>query len=236
MSIQSVSQQLDQDPFVTLFRLDTQSLGGPIMSFVQSRFDSAPVSFAGVVYDPVDVIFEGLETSGVAGLPTPRMRVSNTNGVFQAILNTYGDPLGCPLYRVRTYQRFLDGQPNADPNAYFGPDIFAVERRASETSKIIEFELSSSIDQEGKMIPGRQVIRDTCLWRYRSWNAQTQTFDYSKAQCPYTGTTYFDINDQPVAGAANDKPSRRLNCCKVRFGANKPLPFGGFPGSGRVRA
>jgi lambda family phage minor tail protein L len=143
--------------------------------------------------------------------------------------------LGCTLYRVRTYARFLDNGSEPDPTAFFGPDIFRVERKAVDNPVIIEFELSASIDQEGKKLPGRQVIRDTCLWRYRIWNATTGEFDYAKAQCPYTGTSYFDASDRPVDNASEDVPSRRLRCCELRFGKKNPLPFGGFPGVARVR-
>lgn len=233
-TVASVSQSLVTDAKISLFTIDTTSFGGPIYHFVQDRDSAGPVVFNGVTYEPVDCKFDGLEISGVGALPTPTISLGNANGLFQAVINTYGDLLGCPVYRIRTYARFLDGHPEADPNAFYGPDIFRVERKVSENPFSIDWELSSSIDQQGKMIPGRQVIRDTCLWRYRSWNATTASFSYAKAQCPYAGAQSYDINDLPVASAL-DVPSRKLSCCKARFGANAPLPFGGFPGAARLR-
>ena len=209
-------------------------MGGPLMHFVQGSQHDGPVEFNGIQYQPVDVEFNGLETSGAGALPTPKIRISNIDGLASALVSTYGELLGCTLYRVRTYTRFLDGQPDADPEAFYGPDIFRFERKASENSVYIEWELSASIDQEGKTLPGRTVIRNTCLWRYRYYNASAGTFDYSKAQCPYTGGKYFDINDQEVTDPAKDVPSRRLSCCRARFGRNGILPFGGFPGVQRV--
>jgi lambda family phage minor tail protein L len=52
--------------------------------------------------------------------------------------------------------------------------------------------------------------------------------------CSYTGTTYFDANDTPVATAGQDVCGKRLSSCQARFGT-QPLPFGGFPGVGLTR-
>lgn len=235
MTVQAVAQSLQPDAIVSLFTLDTSMIGGPVLRFVRDKDAGGPIRFGGVEYTPTDVEFTGLEVSGVGALPTPQLRLLNHDGVFQTILNTFGDVLGCPLYRIRTFARFLDDSPQTDPNTYYGPDIFRVERKVAENPVYIEWELSAAIDQEGKMLPGRQVIRETCLWRYRAWDPVSLNFDYSKAQCPYTGTTYFDINDQQTLDPARDHPSRRISCCEARFGEGNPLPFGGFPGVARVR-
>lgn len=224
------SQSASPTGEVSLFTLDATSIGGNLMHFVQGNKQNTAVSFGGTIYQPVDIEFTGLETTGAGALPTPTIRISNTDGLPQAIINTFGDLLGCKLYRHRTFVRFLDGEPDADPTAFFGPDIFLIERKASENIQFIEWDLSTNIDQHGKQLPGRQVIRNTCLHRYRAYNPTTGKFDYTRAQCPYAGTNYFDINDQPVTQASEDKPSRRKNCCAVRFGKENPWPFGGYPG------
>ena len=234
MSIQQEAQKLAPSAIVSLFSLDTSKLGGPVLHFVMSsKTNGAKLVFGGITYEPIDIDFDGLETTGVGSLPTPKVILANDNNIVQAMVNTYGDLNGCELTRIRTYARFLDGEPDADPTAYFGPDRFRVERMSDNSPEQIEWELSTSIDQEDKMIPGRTIIAGTCMWRYRQWNATLGTFDYSKAQCPYTGAQAYDVNDLPVS-PQYDRPSRRLSCCKTRFGANAPLPFGGFPGASRV--
>lgn len=229
-TIQSEGQSLQPSAIVSLFTLDTTPLGGPLLRFTQGKKTSGSVVFGGQTYEAVDVEFKGLETSGVGALPTPEITFSNTSGIMQMLVNTYGDMLGCKLYRIRTFAKFLDGEADADPEAFYGPDVYQVQRKTSETAQAVTWELSATIDQEGRMLPARVIVRDTCLWRYRYWNQDLSQWDYSKAQCPYVGTNYFDVNDQPVASPAEDVPSRRLSCCKTRFGANAPLPFGGFPG------
>lgn len=234
MSLSAVIQSPNPGERVELFRLDTSSVGGPVIFFCQGAKESGGVTFGGQYYTPFDISFDGIETSGAGTLPTPKLKVSNASGIIQGVVNTYGDLLGCKLYRLRTFRRFLDGGSEADPGAYFGPDIFAVERKTNENAVYIEWELSAAIDQEGKRIPGRLVLRDTCLWRYRVWNEATSDFDYSTAQCPYTGVPCFDRGGDPTT-PANDSCGRRLSDCEARFGVGNPLPFGGFPGAARVR-
>lgn len=221
---------------ISLFRLDVSPLGGSVMYFCQSSQADQPVSFGGVTYTPVDVEFSGMEINAGGALPRPHVKVSAANGVFQQIINEFGDLLGIQIQRVRTFAQFLDGAEQEDPTMYYGPDTFAVERKVEENPVFIEWELSAAIDNESKQIPGRQVIRDTCLWRYRQFDPNTGDFDYSRAQCPYALNVFFDRNDNPVTDPALDRCSRHLTGCEKRFGVGNPLPFGGFPGVGRVRA
>ncbi|MBA8881733.1 phage minor tail protein L [Phyllobacterium myrsinacearum] len=222
--------------YVELFRLDTSSIGGQVLYFCQSAFETKGPTFGGVYYTPVDVEFEGMETNVGGSLPRPKVRVANMNGVFQSIINQYGDLLGCQIQRVRTFAQYLDDGAEADPTQYRGPDTFKIERKLSENPVYVEWELSANIDQEGKQLPGRQCIRDTCLWRYRQFNPATGNFDYSKAQCLYTGSNYFDRNGNPVATRDKDQCGRKLSDCELRFGKGNPLYTSAFPGVGRVRA
>lgn len=202
--------------------------------FVQGAFNGQPVLFGGQSYTPVDIEIEGMEANGTGGLPTPTLRIANVNGMPQSMINTYGDLKGCVFRRIRTFSQFLDGQPEADPQAFYGPDIFRVEQKTAENPIFIEWQLSAAVDQQGKMLPGRIAIRDTCLFRYREY-VSGSTFDYSRAVCPYSANRYYDKSDQPTT-ADKDECGRRLSSCKLRFGAGNPLYFGGFPGIGRVRA
>ncbi|MBO6507513.1 MAG: phage minor tail protein L [Roseibium sp.] len=228
------AQLLTPDALISLFRLDTSVYGGPVLYFCQSNEVSAPIEFGGAPYQPADVEFKGMETTGTGTVPRPTVRVSNTNGAIQTIVNQYGDLLNCEFRRVRTFAKHLDGGEDPSPTTYFGPDIFKVERKTEENPLYIEWELSSSIDQEGTTLPGRRVIRDTCLWRYRVWNPDTGDFDYSRAQCPYAGGSSYDKSGNSVT-SDKDQCGRRLTDCELRFGANAALPFGGFPGAARAR-
>lgn len=219
--------------YVAMFSLDATSIGGPVMNFCQSVVNEAGVTFNGTYYTPVDFDASGFEYNGVGGLPTPKIKLANTNGVFQSIVNSYGDLVGCPIARIRTFAQFLDGASQADPTAFIGPDLYQIERKATENPIYIEWELSASIDVQGAMIPKRMVIRDTCTWRYRAWNGTA--FDYTKAQCPYTAATIYTDADIVSTDPTKDGCSRTVAGCKVRFGSNANLPYGGFPGVARFQ-
>lgn len=234
------SQKLSLSAPIALYRLDATAAGAAVYYFVKdSEADGAGVTFGGQLYRAIDIVLDGFEVNAGGVLPTPKMQIANSDLLIQSLVNTYGDLAGCELRRVRTFHRFIDGQPEADPTAYMGPDVFRIERKSDENAVYIEWELSAAIDQEGKLLPGRQFIRDVCTRRYRRYDpinpkAATDGFVYPTIfPCPYTASPSFTTVGAPTT-AANDKCGRKLSDCKLRFGDNNALPMGAFPGIGRV--
>lgn len=239
MTIAAVTQQPDPGAEVILFRLDTTNVGGTILYFCQGALGDAPVSFGGQEYAPIDIQMSDFEVNAGGSLPQPKLRIKNTDNTVQGMVNAFGDLAGCEIRRVRTFARFLDGQPDEDPTSYIGPDVFRVERLAEDLPSHIEWELSAAIDQEGKMLPGGLVLRDTCVHRYRIYDpsspkAALDGFVYPTINpCPYTGAPCFTASGQATT-AAQDRCGRKVSDCELRFGIGNPLPFGGFPGVARV--
>ncbi len=111
----------------------------------------------------------------------------------------------------------------SDPAAEWPREVYYVDRLANETLEVVEFELSSIFDLAGVRAPKRQCIT-RCQWKYRS------------AECSYIGSTYFDAKDNPVGNLSQDVCGKRVSSCEARFGTNKRLPFGGYPGIGSFAA
>jgi lambda family phage minor tail protein L len=107
--------------------------------------------------------------------------------------------------------------------AEFADDIYYVDRKSRETRDVVEFGLAASFDLEGVTLPRRQIVQNVCPWRYRG------------SECGYTGSNYFNANDQSVVSSIQDICGKRLASCQVRFGQNAELPFGGFPAAGLIR-
>ncbi len=112
--------------------------------------------------------------------------------------------------------------PDSDPTRFLPDEMYFIERKVSEDEVAIQFELSSAIDLEDLQLPRRMVTVNYCSWD-----------EYKGEGCMYDPTAsgsggYFDSNDNPTT-AANDVCGRSVNSCKIRFGATKPLNFGGFP-------
>jgi lambda family phage minor tail protein L len=177
--------------------------------------------------------------SGGGTLPRPTLSIGN---IGESVLANYlkvaeisallllvnettpGNDLGgATVKRIKTLKKFLDGESGADPNCEFPQEIYIVDRKASENRHAVSFELASVFDLPGVYLPRRQVVASVCQWAYRS------------SECSYTGNEYFDVNDNNVSSASDDVCGKRLSSCKMRFGANNLLPFGGFPGAGQIK-
>ena len=184
------------------------------------------VIWNGNAYTRLPVKAEGFEYTNTGTLPRPTLTIANLDGTMTTLLllvnaTTAGNDLGgATVKRIRTLKKYLDGEASADPHAKFPDEIWYVDRKASETRDAVSFELASKFDLAGVMIPKRQIIANICQWQYRS------------SECGYTGSNYWNINDQSVGTLAEDKCGKRLSSCKLRFGATAELPFGSFPGAG----
>jgi phage-related protein len=195
---------------------------------------------------------DGFEYTGQGALPRPKIRISNILGSITAILLSMPNGLeAAKVTRIRTLGRYLDAanfpvsgdilltedsfallleddgsillepiNPTEDTSAEFPREIYYIDRKSAENREIVEFELASVFDLAGVRAPKRQCIANICQWVYRS------------AECGYTGTNYFDANNNAVGSASLDVCGKRLSSCQVRFGTNAELPYGSYPGIG----
>ena len=180
-------------------------------------------------YTRLPVQAEGFEYTNGGTLPRPTLSVANLDGVVTALLlgvnlTTPGNDLtGAKVKRIRTLKKFLDGESAADPYATFPIEEWFIDRKATESRDVVSFELASKFDLSNKELPNRQVVANICQWQYRS------------SECGYTGSNYFDVNNNSVGTLAQDACGKRLSSCKKRFGENGELPFGSFPGAGLLK-
>lgn len=231
MSIEQDLQSLAPGQLVELYELDATAIGGSVVRMHDGvSVLRSPVVWQGLTYQPFPIKATGFELSGRGKLPRPTVAVANATGIIGALVRDFDDLLGAKFTRRRTMVRYLDAvnfqggvNPTADPTAALADDVYFIDRKASENKVQITFELAASFDVAGVQLPRRYVIQNVCPWRYRG------------GECGYTGTAYFDRTDQPVGTLAQDVCGKRLSSCKVRFGQNAELPFGGFPAAGLVR-
>lgn len=231
--IEERSQQQEVGIFIDLFSLDLTSLGGGVIYWTPSRPKSGqPIIWQGNNYTSVDITASGFDQTTAGVTPRPQITISNADGIAGVLLTIYKDLLGCTVTRTRTLYEYLDDQPNADPSQYWPLDIYRVERKVSANKNQVTMELASAADNTGAKIPRLVVIRELCSLVYRRYSADS--FDYTKATCPYTGTACYNRLGVSVPDA-NDACGKRLSDCRLRFGSDGELPFGGFPGVGRIK-
>ena len=211
---------------VDLFTLDIAVLL-PVGSVDQSiyRFcnwtqtNGTDVAYDGNTYIALPLQASGFELNTSGQLERPSITFANVGLAITGLTNTYDDLVGATVQRIRTLTTYLDGQPAADPDAYWGPDQWVVEQKTNETKLSVTFQLAVPFDLEGRSLPGRRLLREQCQWIYRD-----------NIGCHYSGASYWDANDNVVGTLAQDMCGKRLESCRLRFGSGSRLPFGGFPG------
>ena len=224
-SIQEQIQSLEPSAIIELFSLQlTQAVNGVDSTFYYHAGTNeltADVVFNGITYSAYPIEVDGFQMTAKGTLPRPLMKIANANSAISSLLVLY-NPLQAKVTRIRTCKKFLDavnfadGNPSADQTAKFEDEIWYIDRVATESPQVVEFELTSKLDLTNLALPKRQVL-EHCPWIYRG------------TECGYTGTACFDLNDKPTT-AANDVCAKRYTSCTKRFPTGK-LPFGGFPGA-----
>lgn len=253
-SLTSALQSIAPGAVIELFQLE---LNAAQHGFDQTYYFHAGLNevltdiiWNGQAYQALPIQAEGFEYNGNGQLPRPKLRAANLLGTITTILALLPDGLeGAKVTRIRTLRRFLDEEnfapsdvflledgfyllyedstrifleptnATADPYAEWPREIYFVDRKSAETRDVVEFELASAFDLAGVRAPKRQCVT-RCQWVYRS------------AECSYTGTNYFDVNDDSVINASQDVCGKKVSSCEARFGANAELPYGGYPGIG----
>jgi lambda family phage minor tail protein L len=195
------------------------------------------VTWNGNQYTRYPIEVDGFEYLGNGQLPRPTVRVSNLFSFLSLIMieinatNPGNDLCGAKLTRIRTMARYLDavnfpGDTNPygtpDPTAEAPREIYYVDRKVTENRDVVEFELVSAFDLANVRAPKRQCIANICQWKYRG------------TECGYSGSNYFDVNDNPVSTLAEDVCGKRLSSCELRFNPNadEGVPYGSFPSLG----
>lgn len=187
------------------------------------------VVFGGLTYNRIAIEASGFEETTTGTMPRPKLTIANVDQLITLLLNdvsvfNYGNDLnGAEVRRIRTLKKFLDGESSADSTACLPYQVWVIDRKESENMNTVTFELSSDLDKPNDYVPRRQLIGNCCQWGYKT------------SECSYTGSNYFDKNDNTVSSSSADVCGKRLSSCKARFGDNNELPFGSFPTAGRTQ-
>ena len=225
-------QLLEPGSEVNLIEVDCSAFGGPVLSF-HEHLQSGPIVWRGQSYLPWPHKLEGTARSGQGKSPTPTLAVANIDGTIGALCLQLDDLVGAKVTVRDTYSRYLDPvnfpsgtNPTADPSQERSQTWY-LEQKTSGNRNTITWQLSAPHDFQGQRIPARQIT-PLCDWCMKG--------EYRGADCGYTGTAYFDAEGKPVTDPAKDVCSGLVSTgCKPRFGANNPLPHGGFPAAGLVK-
>ncbi|MBD35900.1 MAG: phage minor tail protein L [Actinobacteria bacterium] len=248
---------LEPDTIIELFELDFSSLQNhidmlklksqlnigsePVYRFHGGKNLSNPIYWQGNGYQPVPIVFEGMESKGDGTLPRPKIGILNIDGLLSRIVSSNDDFVGCIVTRKRTFAKFLDNRNfqnrnlnedgvnpfgKSDPQAHLPDDIFFINRKVAENKDLIQFELCSALELGSSILPGRIVRSDYCNWKYRCVVGCRYGMDKSSEN---DGLPRADSNDKVFIGKNGHlSPGESLNVSKTeeifewnRYGVKK---------------
>jgi len=225
-------QTLEPGALIETLELDATAISGDLLRF-HGYTQIADIIWQGNTYKPWPLKLEGIEKNSQQP-ERPTITVGNIDGSISAACLAFEDLVGAKLTRHITLGKYLDaanfpdGNSTADPTQEMPPDVYIVERKASETNEAVQFELASPLNLDGVVVPGRQIIAGVCPW--------LAIGGYRGPFCGYAGPPVAEADDTPTSDPTLDKCGGRVSSCKLRFGSDPDgLPYGGFPAAGLVR-
>lgn len=231
------------EDWVLIYNLagDASKLAGDTTRLAGHNYDASTtdkeyrqdIIWQGQVYTPMAIQSDGLEIRGDGKAITPNLAMANKigdiNGAVSAMCLHYNDFAGAKLTVITTLAKYLDpinfSNGNAQASNEFKRQVWFIEQKTSENHAQVTFELSNPVDFEGQRIPAREIT-NYCHWCVMG--------KYRLEECSYIGTAKFMQDGTPTDNPALDQCGGKLSDCKLRFGADNELPFGGFPSSALV--
>jgi lambda family phage minor tail protein L len=225
MTIELDIHKLEPSGEINLYSIDLNSIGvGQTYYFYAgSEADGSPISFQGNDYNPWYVKVTGMEKRGMGASARPAAEIGNFGHLITDLCRLYQDLVGVTVRRRRTLAKYV-----ANNSAQYYDEFYLIERRAEEHGDYVKFELSSPLDFLDKQLPGLVMIATMCTHRYKS--------AVGGSGCSWPGTNpakWYDRFGNSVGSSTLDVCGKRLDDCKLRFGAYAELDYGGNPGLGR---
>lgn len=240
-TIRETIQKLEPGAKVKLIEVDCTEFGGEILRFhnynvdytveelkaFQESGDEIPpkkIIWKGEAYSAWPYELSGIEWDGTGKSPQPQLEVANIDGSISSICLLLQNLLGAKVTEHTTFQQYLPDGDDPDETMEFTQNWY-ITRKSGENQSSVSFELTSPADFTGQSLPRRQIY-SLCHWAMNG--------AYRGPDCGYTGTKYFTEKGIPTDNPVEDKCGGLCLDCKLRFGEEEPLPFGGFIASSLI--
>ena len=176
------------------------------------------ITFRGEKYGarPFGITGIGFTSNGKAD--KPQLTLSNIDSQVSALIRAYNGMMQAKVTIWITQAELLDASGNVKDGDY-RKMVYYIERPNFCNQSTARFDLTSPYDMDGIMIPPR-TSQSVCYWAQRGWYR-------SGKGCGYNGSRMFDKDNNPVSDPAQDYCAGTATACKLRFGADQELDFGG---------
>lgn len=197
-----------------------------LLAFQNGTSDLPPksITFQGKDYSCWPYTLTGTDLDGSGSAPTPTLEVSNLDGTISMMCLALQNLFGAAVTEHITFAQYLDDGEDPDPEMEF-TQTWHISRKSNENQTSVSFELSSPADLTGQQLPRRQ-IHSMCHWALNG--------GYRGPDCGYTGNVFFTDKGVPTTDPSKDSCGGMCLDCKLRFGEDNPLPFGGFIASSLI--
>lgn len=227
-------QSLYPGEIVTLVEIDGSKFGARKYCFHAENISYTPeelmIAHETGELPPKDIIFQGetfgARPFGVSGInftsngkaDKPQLTISNLDSRVSALVREYN---GMMQAKVTFWIAPADllGDDGIIQDGAYRKMIYYIERPNYVNQTAVRFDLTSPYDMDGIMIPSR-ITQSVCYWAMRGW------YRTGKG-CGYNGSAMFDKDNKPVTDPSLDFCAGTVNACKLRFGADQELDFGG---------
>lgn len=242
VDIHEVIQSLEPGSKVKLIEVDCTEFGGDILRFHNYQVPHTeeelieyqrqgvdviapkPIMWKGQRYDCWPYKMDGVEMDGTGSSPTPNLQVANIDGSVSNLCLLLQNLFLAKVTETTTFEQYLDGGSDPDPEMCF-TQTWYISKKIGENEQFVSFEMSSPADLTGQKLPRRQVY-SMCHWALNG--------GYRGPDCGYTGSVFFTDKGEPTDNPALDSCGGLCSDCKLRFGADNQLPFGGFIASSLI--
>lgn len=233
-SFENCLQSLYPGEIITLVEVDGSKFGANVYRFHAENIAYTPEELMQAretgILPPKDIIFRGdvygARPFGISGIgftsngkaEKPQLSLSNLDGRVAALIRSYNGMMQAKV-TIWITQADLLGENGAVEDGAYRKMVYYIERPNFVNRDVARFDLTSPYDMDGIMIPSR-LTQSVCYWAQRGWYR-------SGKGCGYNGSAMFDKDNNPVSDPSQDFCAGTVTACKLRFGPENELDFGG---------
>lgn len=234
MTFENCLQSLYPGEIITLIDIDGTKFGANKYCFHAENIAYTPEELMQAretgILPPKDIIFRGdvygARPFGISGIgftsngkaEKPQLSLSNLDGRVAALIRSYNGMMQAKVTIWITQADLLGENGSVEDGAY-RKLVYYIERPNFVNRDVARFDLTSPYDMDGIMIPSR-LTQSVCYWAQRGWYR-------SGKGCGYNGSAMFDKDNNPVSDPSQDFCAGTVTACKLRFGPENELDFGG---------
>lgn len=228
-------QSLYPGEIITLVEIDGEKFGAQVYRFHAENIAYTPEELMQAretgVLPPKEITFQGEQYGarpfGISGISftsngkagKPKLTISNLDSQVAALIRSYNGMMQAKV-TILVAPKDLMNEDGTIEDGAFRKLVYYIERPDYVDSTLARFDLTSPYDMDGIMIPPR-TSQSVCYWAQRGWYK-------SGKGCAYDGRNgWFDKDNNPVDDPSKDFCPGTLTACKLRFGADQELDFGG---------